>query len=103
MTVGILGLGLIGGSLARTYAKAGHTVLAFDLDTNILSFAQLAGAVSDELNETNIPQCDLILLSVYANASASWLETNAKFILFLFISTHTFTFLNFKSPSHLKQ
>ena len=28
MTVGILGLGLIGGSLARAYALAGHRVLA---------------------------------------------------------------------------
>ena len=29
MTVGILGLGLIGGSMARAYAVAGHTVLAY--------------------------------------------------------------------------
>ena len=32
MTVGILGLGLIGGSLARAYAKAGHTVWAAEKD-----------------------------------------------------------------------
>ena len=28
MNVGILGLGLIGGSLARAYTKAGHYVMA---------------------------------------------------------------------------
>lgn len=39
MNVGILGLGLIGGSLARAYAKAGHTVYAWDTDENMLSFA----------------------------------------------------------------
>ena len=44
MNVGILGLGLIGGSLARAYAKAGHRVYASDKDTMILSFAQLADA-----------------------------------------------------------
>ena len=65
MNVGILGLGLIGGSLARAYAKAGHTVLASDIDADILSFAQLAGVVYAELNDSNIGTCDLILLSVF--------------------------------------
>lgn len=76
MTVGILGLGLIGGSLARAYAKAGHTVFAHDADDSILSFAQLAGVVAAPLNKTNIAACDLILLSIYADASATWLEEN---------------------------
>ena len=80
MTVGILGLGLIGGSLARAYTKAGHTVLACEKDESILTFAQLAGAVSAPLDKTNIAQCDLILLSVYADASASWLEQNGEHI-----------------------
>ena len=80
MKVGILGLGLIGGSLARAYAKAGHIVLAYDVDADMLSFAQLAGIVSAELNDDNIKTCDLILLSVYASASADWLEEKAAFI-----------------------
>ena len=74
MTVGILGLGLIGGSMARTYRKAGHRVLASDRDKQMLSFAKLAGAVSGELTGENIPECDLILLCVYPEASAAWLE-----------------------------
>ena len=74
MTVGILGLGLIGGSMARTYRKAGHRVLAADTDKQMLSFAKLAGAVSEELTGENIPECDLILLCVYPEASAAWLE-----------------------------
>lgn len=80
MTVGILGLGLIGGSLARTYKKAGHTVYAYDTDEAILSFAKLAGAVNGTLNTESIPHCELILLSVYASASADWLEANAQYI-----------------------
>lgn len=80
MTVGILGLGLIGGSLARAYAKAGHRVLAAELDGQILEFAKLAGAVDAELTTTSISSCDLILLSIYASASATWLEENAPFI-----------------------
>ena len=41
MKVGILGLGLIGGSLAKAYSAAGHTVYACDQDEQILSFAKL--------------------------------------------------------------
>ena len=80
MNVGILGLGLIGGSLARAYAMDGHTVYAIQRDESMLSFAMLAGAVHGRLNEETIPQCDLILLAIYPDGSASWLERNAHLI-----------------------
>ena len=51
MNVGILGLGLIGGSLARAYALEGHTVYAIQRNETMLSFAMLAGAVHGKLNE----------------------------------------------------
>lgn len=78
MNVGILGLGLIGGSLARAYAKAGHNVYACERDTSILEFAKIAGAVHSELNDSTVRTCDLILLSVYSSATAQWLEENGS-------------------------
>lgn len=80
MTVGILGLGLIGGSMARAYALEGHTVLACDMDEQMLQFAMLAGAVHGKLEENTISNCDLILLAIYPDGSATWLEENARFI-----------------------
>ena len=80
MKVGILGLGLIGGSMARAYAKAGHTVYAAEKDRDMLAFAQLAGAVHDELNDCNIGRCDLLLLAVCPDDSARWLEQHAHLI-----------------------
>ncbi len=80
MNVGILGLGLIGGSLARAYAKAGHRVLACEKDTDMLAFAVLAGAVHGELTEETIPACDLLLLSIYPGGSAAWLDENAHLV-----------------------
>ena len=80
MKVGILGLGLIGGSLARAYALEGHTVYATQRNENMLSFAMLAGAVHGRLSEDTIPSCDLILLAIYPEGSASWLEQNAHLI-----------------------
>lgn len=80
MTVGILGLGLIGGSLARTYALEGHRVFAAEKDEKMLSFAMLCGAVEGKLDSETIPKCDLILLAIYPAGSASWLEENAWLI-----------------------
>ena len=80
MNVGILGLGLIGGSLARAYALEGHTVYAIQRNEAMLSFAMLAGAVHGKLDEETIPKCDLILLAIYPDGSASWLEKNAHLI-----------------------
>ena len=80
MKIGILGLGLIGGSLARAYALAGHTIFAGEKDHSMLAFAQLSGAVDEPLTEENIGVCDLILLAIYPDGSASWLERNAHLV-----------------------
>ena len=80
MKVGILGLGLIGGSLARAYALAGHTVFAGEKDNSMLAFAQLSGAVDEPLTEENVGVCDLILLAIYPDGSATWLERNAHLV-----------------------
>ena len=80
MKVGILGLGLIGGSFARAYAKAGHTVYACENDESIFSFAQLAGVVQGPLSEEHIVQCDLIVLAIYAEGCVNWLKQHAHLI-----------------------
>lgn len=80
MTVGILGLGLISGSLARAYSKAGHRVYVCNRDQNMLEFAKLSGVVTDALNEETIPQCDLILLAIFPDGCVNWLENNAHLI-----------------------
>ena len=80
MNVGILGLGLIGGSMARAFSKAGHQVYAAEQDASILSFAELTGAVHGALNAETLPSCNLILLAIYPKDCIRWLEENAEFI-----------------------
>ena len=57
-----------------------HTVYAIQRNETMLSFAMLAGAVHGKLNEETIPKCDLILLAIYPDGSATWLEKNAHLI-----------------------
>ena len=80
MTVGILGLGLIGGSMARAYALEGHTVYAIQRNEEMLQFAMMTGAVHGRLNEESIPQCDLILLAIYPGGCVDWLKKHAHLI-----------------------
>lgn len=77
MNVGIVGLGLIGGSFAKAYAKAGWLVYAHDIDESMLSFAMLAGAVDEPLTDNNLPFCDLLLITTYPAAAEEYLRNTA--------------------------
>ncbi len=80
MTVGIVGLGLIGGSFAKAYKAAGWNVLVFDIDSAMLGFAKLKGAVDDKLSKDNINQCDLILICVYPDVAVKYIEEMGEYI-----------------------
>ncbi len=80
MTVGVVGLGLIGGSLARAYKDKGHRVLVYDLDTTVSAFAMMAGAADGTLEDDTLGECDLILLAVYPKAAIAWLEEKAHLL-----------------------
>ena len=55
MTIGIVGLGLIGGSLARTIkVHTDFTVLGQDIDPQTMLQADLLGAIDGTLTEENL-------------------------------------------------
>ena len=80
MTIGIVGLGLIGGSFAKAYRAAGWQVFAHDVDASTLSFAQMAGAVDAPLTMDNLASCDLVLICVYPQAAVDYLRAAAPHI-----------------------
>lgn len=80
MTVGIVGLGLIGGSFAKCYHASGHRVLASNRTASVTQFAMMAGAVDGELTQESITSCDLVILTLYPEASVEYLEKMGQFI-----------------------
>lgn len=80
MTVGICGLGLIGGSMAKAYRAAEHTVLGYDKNDASLGYATLAGIINGTLNEDTIPSCDLIFIALYPQAAVEYLHKIAPII-----------------------
>ena len=80
MVVGVVGLGLIGGSAAKAFKAAGVTVLACDINEPIVGYAKLEGVVDGVLDSAAIGRCDLLLLTATPVAVAGYLRDNARFI-----------------------
>ena len=77
MTVGVVGLGLIGGSVARAYAAEGHRVYGGDIDKTTESYAILAGITVGALTEKTLPECDLVFIALYPAATEAYMKENA--------------------------
>ena len=80
MKVGICGLGLIGGSMAKAYKTKGHTVYGYDNDNNTLGYAMIASVIDGELNEETIKECELIFIALYPKATVEYLESIAPVV-----------------------
>lgn len=77
--VGLVGLGLIGGSFARAFAKAGREVFVFDPNTEIADLASI-DTTTGELTDEVIPTCELIVLACYPAACVEWLKGHANLV-----------------------
>lgn len=77
MIVAVVGLGLIGGSLAKAYKEAGWTVYGYDLNESVSCFAQLEGTLDAVLDSSNIKKCDLIHIAVTPDAACGWINAHA--------------------------
>ena len=78
MKVGIVGLGLIGGSLAKAYKESGQAeVFGWDTDADTMLLAKTVEAIDGTLDEAVLPDCDLLLLALYPGAAIEYLRTHA--------------------------
>ncbi|MDR2941107.1 MAG: prephenate dehydrogenase [Treponema sp.] len=77
MNVGVAGLGLIGGSLAKAYHSGGNFVYGFDIDESILSFAKLSGAIDGVLDASSVKLCDILLVAVNPKDAVEYIENAA--------------------------
>ena len=70
MNIGVIGLGLIGGSISKAISEnTPHKVLGFDIKPQVISRAIETGTISEELPLQNPSICDIIILVLYPKAS----------------------------------
>ena len=81
MIVGIVGLGLIGGSMAKSIKnRTAHTVYGADLNAETMTMARMCGAIDAPLTAENLPECDLVLVAIRPGAAVEWVQQNAACI-----------------------
>ena len=78
MNIGMIGLGLIGGSLAKSIkAQTAHNVFGIDLNNETMTLARLCGAIDGVLDKETVGSCDLLLLAISPQAAIDWVKDNA--------------------------
>jgi len=79
MIVGIVGLGLIGGSVAKAIKHSTpHTVLGRDILEPVLRKAILLDAVDDSLTDEKLSICDIIIIATYPGICIDFVKNNYK-------------------------
>ena len=77
--VGVMGLGLMGGSFAKALHEGGASVYACNRTHATLELAMIE-TVDGELDQSTIPTCELIILAGYPESSITWLREAADLI-----------------------
>lgn len=80
MMVGVVGLGLIGGSMAKAYHEKGHTVWGCDANPVTEEFAVLSGITDGVLTMEKLSCCELVLLAAYPAGAEAYLREAAPHI-----------------------
>lgn len=75
-TVTVIGLGLIGGSVARALRPVVKKLYAIERDSAVLNFAQEQGII-DAAPQNPLDESDIAILCVYPNESLAFVERNA--------------------------
>ena len=75
MKIAVIGLGLIGGSLAKAFKETGNAeVYALDKNEETMARARLEGALDEELTKENISECDFVFVALYPKATEAFLN-----------------------------
>lgn len=81
MNIGIVGLGLIGGSLAKAFKKnSDFKVYTCDKNEVVQKQAVLLGATDGTLDSETISVCDFIFICLYPSATLDYMKKNAHLV-----------------------
>lgn len=78
LTIGIAGLGLIGGSIAKAFREnTYHRVLGYDISEKALSSAVFCSAIEESL-EGKFGECDIVIMALYPKDTVDFIKAHAK-------------------------
>lgn len=78
MNIGIVGLGLIGGSLAKAIAKyTDHRVLGFDIRPEVCSDSLADGVIDEVLKTGDLSSCGLVIVALFPGETVEYIKNHA--------------------------
>ncbi len=81
MKIAIIGLGLIGGSIAKAIKdNTDHTVYGADIQQSVVLRAKLIDAIDDELDDNKLSECDLVIIALYPEDTVKFISDKAGII-----------------------
>jgi prephenate dehydrogenase len=79
MNIGVVGLGLIGGSIVKSAKKnTNFKVYGYDVDSDIIKNAEKNKFIDGELTDSALSVCDYIFIPLYPEAVVDFVKKNAK-------------------------
>jgi prephenate dehydrogenase len=79
MKIGIVGLGLIGGSLAKAVKlHTKYTVLGYDISEDEMRRAELTEAIDGRLSYASLSECEVVLVALYPHDTVRYIKENAN-------------------------
>ncbi|PKM85645.1 MAG: prephenate dehydrogenase/arogenate dehydrogenase family protein [Firmicutes bacterium HGW-Firmicutes-11] len=81
MNIGIIGLGLIGGSMAKAIKQhTDHMVLGYDCKETVLRKAMMMDVIDDSLTDDTLSVCDILILALYPHTTIEVLKEKAPML-----------------------
>lgn len=81
MVIGIVGLGLIGGSMAKAIKQTGmHKVLGMDIQKSVIERALQAGAIDEELGDNKFSECEMVIIALYPRETVQFVKEKGSLL-----------------------
>ncbi|MBO7292947.1 MAG: prephenate dehydrogenase [Clostridia bacterium] len=83
MKILIVGLGLLGGSYARSLTRQGYTVKAITRSRKTIDYALEQGLIAEgttEVSPTLLGEADLVVLALYPSVLLTWIRENQSLL-----------------------
>ena len=75
--IGIIGLGLLGGSYAKGFYNAGYRVIGIDIDPHPIAFAKKMKWIVDGGDDPALlSDCDIVISALYPRVFTEWIKKN---------------------------
>lgn len=80
MRAAVIGLGLIGASLAKALKNCGYEIYGYDISEEVCRRAAEEGLISEKAEKEKLSECQLLFIALYPGDVLEFLSANAVYI-----------------------